>query len=70
MSLPAVGADEQQLSDAAARVAGDAWGVISRLAESDGSSDEIATVALIQDIFRHFRGLLSDMKMAVDEQET
>jgi hypothetical protein len=68
--LPAVGADEQQLSAAAGRVAGDAWSVITRLAESDGSSDELSTVALVQDIFRHFRALLSDMKMAVNEQET
>lgn len=67
--LPPVGPDEQRLSDAAGRVASDAARAIGQLASSDGSG-EIELSALIQDIFRAFRALLSDLKMAVDEQDT
>jgi hypothetical protein len=67
--LPPVGPDEQRLSSAAGRVAGDAWAEIGRLAQGDGSGEQ-HHVAHIQDIFRHFRSLLSDLKMAVDEQDT
>lgn len=66
--LPPVGPEEQQLSAATARVASDGWRAIAHLAESDGSTGEID--AHIQDIFRHFRALISDLRMAVDEQET
>ena len=69
-TLPPVGPEEQQLSAAAGRVSSDGWRAIQRLAGADGSSGEIETIAHIQDIFRHFRALLSDLKMAMDEQET
>jgi hypothetical protein len=68
--LPPVGPDESRLSAAAGRVAGDVAAAIGRLAGSDGSSGEAEAVAHIQDIFRHFRALISDLKMAVDEQDT
>ena len=67
--LPPVGQDEQRLSEAAGRVAADAGRAIAQLAGCQGNG-EIELNAHVQDIFRAFRALLSDMKMAVDEQET
>ncbi len=67
--LPPVGPDEQRLSDAAGRVALDAQRAIAQLAGCAGNG-EVELSAHIQDVFRAFRGLISDMQMAVDEQET
>jgi hypothetical protein len=69
--LPPVGPDEQRLSAATGRVSHDAWNAIGRLAQIDPAGrGEAELIAHIQDIFRAFRALLSDLKMAVDEQET
>jgi hypothetical protein len=69
--LPPVGPDEQRLSAATGRVSKDAWNAIGRLAQVDPTGPgEAQLIAHIQDIFRAFRALLSDLKMAVDEQET
>jgi hypothetical protein len=68
--LPPVGPDEQRLSAAAGRASADVFGAIQRLAGADPAAGEIETTAHIQDIFRALRALLSDIKMAVDEQDT
>lgn len=68
-SLPPVGPEEQRLSEAAGRAAADAQRAIAQLAGCQGNGESELS-AHIQDIFRALRALISDMKMAVDEQET
>ena len=69
--LPPVGQMEHQVSQAAGLVTNEAMQAIGRLAQADPTSNfEVEATAHIQELFRRLRAAISDLKMAVDEQET
>lgn len=70
--LPPVGREERAVSDAASQAVAEAMALIERLGREDGLNPrfEAEASAQVQERFRKLREAISDLGMAVEEQDT